>query len=616
MIGGLIRTLRSTPEQEMGILSPEEVKSRREIARRLMEQAGDYSPVASPLQGAARASNAILGAIDDYAATSAERRGQEAGKAIEASLLSALGERSASQSASAVSSPDAGAMPPVATGSPMNIDPRIREGIASTASALGIDPVDLATAISYETAGTFDPMKKGPTTQWGQHRGLIQFGEPQARQHGVDWSDPIGSQLGENGAVANYLRSSGVKPGMGMLDIYSAINAGAPGRYNASDANNGGAPGTVRDKVEKQMVGHRAKAMALFGGDQSQQNAGGLDMGQLPAAPQVQVAQAEPNRMSLAQLMALKNSPGFTYAPKGTQSIVDALIQREVTQQAKDPRDSMIKDLNIERMRNELANSGLTRRQQELAIRRAEQDLEGKPNIEIIRDAATGEIIAVDKNDINSGVKKLREAGPSKDAPVTKQIKQPDGSEVAVQWDAQTRSWVPLKAPEGGASIRAPGKLTEQQSKDLVYYNRGLQAMETFGDGAALTGAEGLAGATIGQIPVVGNYAKSKEFQMAEQAGRNYLASILRKDTGAAITANEEKIYGEVFLPRPGDDPATIKQKAEARKQAIDAIRDGLGPAEVLALGQRLTRREDAKVPAPDVPTKRPPEKDPLGLFQ
>lgn len=141
----------------------------------------------------------------------------------------------------------------------------LREGIISSARALGIDPLDLATAISYETGGTFDPTQTGPTTQWGQHRGLIQFGEPQAQQYGVDWSDPVGSQLGPDGAVVDYLRSTGVRPGMGLLDIYSAINAGGVGRYDASDANNGGAPGTVRDKVEQQMAGHRRNALALLG---------------------------------------------------------------------------------------------------------------------------------------------------------------------------------------------------------------------------------------------------------------------------------------------------------------------------------------------------------------
>jgi hypothetical protein len=178
----------------------------------------------------------------------------------------------------------------------------IRSGILSTAGALGVNPLDLATAISYETAGTFDPMKTGPTTQWGQHRGLIQFGEPQAKKYGVSWEDPVGSQLGPQGAVANYLRDTGVKPGMGLLDIYSAINAGGVGRYSRSDANNGGAPGTVRDKVEKQMAGHRKKAQALLGGAGDDTLAGGLSM--TPSSPPdtLQGAQMQPEQQSTGLL--------------------------------------------------------------------------------------------------------------------------------------------------------------------------------------------------------------------------------------------------------------------------------------------------------------------------
>lgn len=140
--------------------------------------------------------------------------------------------------------------------------------IIETAQAIGADPLDLATAISYETAGTFNPMQMGPTTQWGQHGGLIQFGEPQRKRYGVDFSSPeaaLTSQLGPNGAVAKYFRASGFKPGMSGLDLYSTINAGTPGRYNASDANNGGAPGSVADKWNNQMTVHRQKAAALLG---------------------------------------------------------------------------------------------------------------------------------------------------------------------------------------------------------------------------------------------------------------------------------------------------------------------------------------------------------------
>ena len=190
---------------------------------------------------------------------------------------------------------------------------RLAAGIVETANALGMDPVDLATIISYETGGTFDPSQAGPTTQWGQHRGLIQFGEPQAREYGVDWNDPLGSQLGADGAIARYYRANGWRPGMGMLDAYSVVNAGGPGRYGASDANNGGAPGTVADKVNDQMGPHRAKAEALLAG-YSPQNAladrrgGTAEPGQNALAEQWRPAE---NRLNPADFMMPVNQLSF-----------------------------------------------------------------------------------------------------------------------------------------------------------------------------------------------------------------------------------------------------------------------------------------------------------------
>lgn len=143
------------------------------------------------------------------------------------------------------------------------MDNDLAAAILASAQRLGADPVDLATVISYETAGTFDPWKAGPTTQWGQHRGLIQWGEPQRAKYGVSQGMPVGAQMQ---AAERYLQDAGYKPGMGIMDMYSAINAGRVGRNNASDANNGGAPGTVADKVNNQMGAHRQKAMSLLGG--------------------------------------------------------------------------------------------------------------------------------------------------------------------------------------------------------------------------------------------------------------------------------------------------------------------------------------------------------------
>lgn len=146
------------------------------------------------------------------------------------------------------------------------MDYNLRPLLEDAARALGMHPVDLATIISYETGGTFDPLKAGPTTEWGQHRGLIQWGEPQAKEYGVDWSNPLQSQLGENGAIVRYFKDRGWQPGMSLTDAYSIVNAGQPGMYNATDENNGGAPGTVAEKVRDQFEPHRAKALNLFSG--------------------------------------------------------------------------------------------------------------------------------------------------------------------------------------------------------------------------------------------------------------------------------------------------------------------------------------------------------------
>lgn len=246
--------------------SKDSPSSRRKLADALLKSGMDFSPVQHWTQGLARMAQALVGGYESGQIGKEEKASNEA---IANALAGTLGGSSAPAAAAPAAAPSMAGGGAARSMAMPNISPEMKTGIAETATALGISPVDLATAISYETGGTFNPTQAGPTTKWGQHRGLIQFGEPQARQFGVDWSNPVGSQLGANGAVANYLRNAGVKPGMGMMDIYSAINAGGVGLYNRSDAAAGGAPGTVADKVNNQMAGHRAKAMALFGGDGS-----------------------------------------------------------------------------------------------------------------------------------------------------------------------------------------------------------------------------------------------------------------------------------------------------------------------------------------------------------
>ncbi len=140
------------------------------------------------------------------------------------------------------------------------------------------------------------------------------------------------------------------------------------------------------------------------------------------------------------------------------------------------------------------------------------------------------------------------------------------------------------KADGSGAEpipgVSLPGtqmRLTEQQSKDLVYLQRGEAALVNLDKNEkALTGFTDNA---ADYLPG-GNYLTSEEYQVASQAGREFLAAVLRKDTGAAITAQEMSIYGKMYLPQPGDSDTVLNQKRAARRVALDAIKNGLGAAQ------------------------------------
>jgi hypothetical protein len=81
---------------------------------------------------------------------------------------------------------------------------------------------------------------------------------------------------------------------------------------------------------------------------------------------------------------------------------------------------------------------------------------------------------------------------------------------------------------------------------------------------------------------------QSDEYQVAKNAGDEFLQAILRKDTGAAITAQEQALYGETYLPQPGDNEALLAQKKAARQRAIVALEAGMSPSMIVAQEKAL----------------------------
>jgi hypothetical protein len=683
-----------TPEETS---TPDGLKRRRRYAEALMAQGTDASPVKHWTQALARVLQSGMGGYIAGKADREEKENAAADSGLRAKMLAeVLGGGAATSSPTSSPAPAAPSMAGEGASRSMSmpsVTPEMKEGIVKTASALGISPVDLATTISYETAGTFDPTKAGPRTQWGQHRGLIQFGEPQAKQHGVDWTNPVASQLGENGAVASYLRTAGVKPGMGLLDIYSAINAGAPGLYDRSDAGNGGAPGTVRDKVEKQMAGHRAKAQALFAdlpapGASPVSSETGQPGFAIPPAPAA-AAQPMPAVNPMGDVTGMPEAPAMTpetmrqvtapldapplppvFQSEGIgQPWMGTAIPPQGPQTANTPLPPP-RPADLAMPQADMPAPGAVQAMGQMPPRVPQEDLSNTPGAggrELLVQAlqggqgappaavpppqpatppaaspaatlapsaasqaaaaanipnsalidaltnprastATQQLAAsilstrikstdpMDRESKRLDVELKKRNLEKADSPTVQRIKQPDGSEVAVQWDQGKKAWVPLQAPEGGNAVKSPGKLTEQQSKDVGFYNRGSKVVDRLDkQDMALKDTFSALGGNIS------NFLKSDAYRQAEQTGRELLAVILRKDTGAAVTDKEMDLYGNIYLPKPGDDDATVAQKRAARRTAIEGLKMGLGPAEILFNSQNTPPPT-----APASPTQRP----------
>ena len=161
-----------------------------------------------------------------------------------------------------------------------------------------------------------------------------QFGDPQGDKYGVDFSSPEAAwrtQLDPtSGGVWGYLEDTGVKPGMGLPEIYSAINAGAVGRMGASDANNGGAPGTVADKVAG-MGPHRDKAAAFLGGTWTPNpDAGGGAVTMSTSGPSGGYGGGGTGGVDIASLLALQSDP---WVAKKYGGVVDALMGQQFSRQ-------------------------------------------------------------------------------------------------------------------------------------------------------------------------------------------------------------------------------------------------------------------------------------------
>lgn len=138
---------------------------------------------------------------------------------------------------------------------------------------------------------------------------------------------------------------------------------------------------------------------------------------------------------------------------------------------------------------------------------------------------------------------------------------------------------------------------TEGQAKALLFGARMQVADDLFNElasdpkGANQPGAlkrfgEGVAGA----VPIIGdslaagtgallNGTQSEAQQQVEQAQRDFINAVLRRESGAAIANSEFANARQQYFPQPGDDPKTLRNKAINRRTAIQGFKAEVGDA-------------------------------------
>jgi hypothetical protein len=131
----------------------------------------------------------------------------------------------------------------------------------------------------------------------------------------------------------------------------------------------------------------------------------------------------------------------------------------------------------------------------------------------------------------------------------------------------------------GNNPYMTPGNVDQQ--KEGSYATRaaiGNDLLNKYED-AGLSRAEDIKSTTengpLGAIPGVAGSMTSPQRKGFEQAEKAFINALLRRDSGAAISADEYKRYRAEFVPALGDDEQTLRQKGEARRQAVQSLMAG-----------------------------------------
>lgn len=132
--------------------------------------------------------------------------------------------------------------------------------------------------------------------------------------------------------------------------------------------------------------------------------------------------------------------------------------------------------------------------------------------------------------------------------------------------------------PVPGGQPLYPTHATDAQANAAGYGDRAVSAHATIDqlfNGQVDPNSLGFAAQESRFTP---NFAKSGNIQSLDQAKRNFLNAILRRESGAVISPSEFEEGAKQYFPQYGDTPETVRQKSLNRQQQIQNLKRAAGP--------------------------------------
>lgn len=168
----------------------------------------------------------------------------------------------------------------------------------------------------------------------------------------------------------------------------------------------------------------------------------------------------------------------------------------------------------------------------------------------------------------------------------------PDGRVLLFNKQGQ---WKPVLDTNGKPMISKPSladkPLNESQGNSLMYGKRMQTANKILENLESTNGTWDIKGGDV--LARINPKGGSEDFKKYEQAKRNFINAILRKESGAAIGQDEFESADKQYFPQIGDTEAVIKQKAANRRQVTSTMLSNVGPKGEAAKKTKPVKTDD-----------------------